>query len=308
MAGLKALVLWFPAERLALANGCYIMLGALGAVTATLPAEVLLDRLGWRGLFAMLAAATLASAALLWFAVPSDPSTAVTGDTSRPRVRDVYLDRRFWRIAPLSACCIGTAFALQGLWAGPWLADVARLERSAVVSNLFAMALGLSCGALSLGIAADRLRRRGVRARDMLVVVATGSMLVQLALILQLSVSPGGLWTLIGIVASGTVLSYAALADAFPKELAGRANAALNVLHIGGAFIVQRGIGLVVGQWSLDSEGHYPAAAYAVALGLNLLPQATSLVWFLLCPLLPTARNTRAGVVVEKTSGADGVA
>ena len=39
MAGLKAIILWFPKERVALANGYMIMMGALGAVTATAPAE-----------------------------------------------------------------------------------------------------------------------------------------------------------------------------------------------------------------------------------------------------------------------------
>ncbi len=43
MAGLKALTLWFPKERLALANGVLITLGALGAITATVPAEALLQ-------------------------------------------------------------------------------------------------------------------------------------------------------------------------------------------------------------------------------------------------------------------------
>jgi len=57
MAGLKAIVLWFPPERVALANGCYIMLGALGALSATGPAETVVQALGWRGLFAALAVA-----------------------------------------------------------------------------------------------------------------------------------------------------------------------------------------------------------------------------------------------------------
>ena len=58
MASLKAIVLWFPKERIAVANGWVVMLGALGAVTATLPAEPLVTELGWRGLFGVLAAAT----------------------------------------------------------------------------------------------------------------------------------------------------------------------------------------------------------------------------------------------------------
>jgi len=48
MAGLKAIVSWFPKERIALANGCMVMLGTLGALTATAPAELLLQWTGWR--------------------------------------------------------------------------------------------------------------------------------------------------------------------------------------------------------------------------------------------------------------------
>jgi len=76
MAGLKAIVLWFPKERVALANGCMVMLGALGAVTATAPAELLLHWTGWRGMFELLAAATAASAGLVYFVVPEHAVTA----------------------------------------------------------------------------------------------------------------------------------------------------------------------------------------------------------------------------------------
>src|SRR6266478_5536067 len=46
-AGLKALVLWFPGDRVPLLNGLMVMLGALGAVTATIPADLLLGWIGW---------------------------------------------------------------------------------------------------------------------------------------------------------------------------------------------------------------------------------------------------------------------
>ncbi|MEO6779787.1 MAG: MFS transporter, partial [Bradyrhizobium sp.] len=55
-AGLKALVIWFPSDRVPLLNGLMIMLGALGGVTATLPAELLLTSMNWRGLFELFAA------------------------------------------------------------------------------------------------------------------------------------------------------------------------------------------------------------------------------------------------------------
>src|SRR6202158_4941400 len=48
MAGLKTIITWFPRERVALANGWMIMLGSLGAVTATAPTDWLLNYMGWR--------------------------------------------------------------------------------------------------------------------------------------------------------------------------------------------------------------------------------------------------------------------
>ncbi|MBX9651557.1 MAG: MFS transporter, partial [Xanthobacteraceae bacterium] len=62
MAGLKAVVTWFPKERVALMNGWMIMLGSLGAVTATTPTDWLLNWIGWRSLFEVLTIGTVAVA------------------------------------------------------------------------------------------------------------------------------------------------------------------------------------------------------------------------------------------------------
>src|ERR1051325_3081601 len=69
IGGLKAVVLCFPKERTSFVNGCFIMLGSMGAISATLPAEWVLTHVGWRGLFEALAVATLVIAVLI-FAVP----------------------------------------------------------------------------------------------------------------------------------------------------------------------------------------------------------------------------------------------
>src|SRR5712664_2159067 len=69
-AGLKALVLWFPGDRVPLLNGLMVMLGALGAVTATLPADLLLDWIGWRELFGVFAGLTIAGAIRVYLIVP----------------------------------------------------------------------------------------------------------------------------------------------------------------------------------------------------------------------------------------------
>jgi type IV secretory pathway TrbF-like protein/sugar phosphate permease len=277
-AGLKAIVLWFPRERVALVNGYMIMLGALGAVTATAPAERLIDWTGWRGLFELLAAATAGSAVLIYFVVP-EPTSSSPKSAVPAGLKTVYADSRFWRLAPLSATCVGSAWALQGLWAAPWLTDVEGLDRASLITQLFVMAVALSVGALLLGTIADRMRRRGVGLQGLFTVVTTLFIAAQLTLILRLPLPSSLPWSVVAVVGAGTVLSYAIVAEYFPKEVAGRANGALNVFHLGWAFVLQYTTGLVLELWP-SQDGHYPAIAYQVAFGFNVTLQIAALAWF----------------------------
>lgn len=280
MAGLKAIVLWFPRERVALINSCMIMLGTLGAVTATAPIEHLLDWMGWRGLFELLAAVTAACAVVIYFVVPEPVSASSSPQSSAPAsLFTVYTDPRFWRMAPLSATCVGSAWALQGLWAASWLTDVEGLDRANLIMRLFTMAVALSFGALLLGTIADRMRRVGISLHALLSAVAIVYIAAQLALILRLPLPSSISWSVVSAVGAATVLSYATIAEYFPKELAGRANAALNVFHLGWAFVFQWMTGLILEQWP-NQDGHYPLIAYQVAFALNVALQITALIWF----------------------------
>ena len=295
VAGLKALVLWLPKERLACVNGCFVAMGALGAISATFPADALLDALGWRGLFVALAVATFIVAGSIWWFPPAVAPGLAAPVPGMRGFGDVLINRGFWRIAPMSACCIGTAFALQGLWVSAWLTDVGGLERAAVMQGLLAMAVGLFAGALLLGVLAGRLRRHGITTQRLLAAVAGASMLVQIALVLRVPLPPELLWALLGAVGGATGLGFASLGEIFPKDIAGRANGALNMLHIGAAFLVQTGIGFVVALWP-QNGGHYSADAYIAALALNLVPQAASLAWFLVAPAQRRALAAEASV------------
>jgi hypothetical protein len=143
------------------------------------------------------------------------------------------------------------------------------------------MAVALSVGAIGLGIAADRLRRRGVGPEPLLGGVATIFITIQLALILRLPLPSYVLWSGVAATGAATVLSYAILADYFPKELTGRANGALNLFHVAAAFAVQYATGLVVQQWIPDT-GHYPDVAYQTAFALIVVFQIAAWIWFMM--------------------------
>jgi MFS family permease len=278
IAGLKAIVFWFPKERIPLVNGFYVMLGALGAVTATAPAELLLAWTDWRGLFTLLAILTAGCAFGIFVVVPDAQKTPAQRTIGFTGLKIVFRDPRFWRLAPISATCIGTAWALQGLWAAPFMADVERLPHSAIVDHLFVMAVALSLGALLLGVCSDRLRRDF---SPKIILATTGAAFVsaEILLIARAPIPSFALWAVIASVGAATVLSYAILAEYYPKEIAGQANAALNLFHIGGAFVFQSAFGLILEEWP-SNGGHYPLAAYETALGLLITIQIVALVWF----------------------------
>ncbi|WP_038966930.1 MFS transporter [Bradyrhizobium diazoefficiens] len=279
-AGLKSIVLWFPRERVALLNGYMIMLGSLGAVTATAPAEHLLAWMGWRQLFEILAIVTGATAVLIYVVVPERSIIPATASATA-NLGSVFGDRRFWRIAPLSATCVGSAWSLQGLWASPWLTDVEGLDRASLVGQLFTMSVVLCGGAWLFGTTVHYIRPRGVRAETILAMVAALFIAAELALILRAPLPSILPWSVVAIVGTATVVSFAVIAHYFPPELTGRANGALNVLHFGWAFLAQYTTGLILEQLS-TGDSHRSIPAYQVAFGFNVTVQVAAFAWFAL--------------------------
>jgi len=306
MAGLKAIVTWFPRERVALANGWMIMLGSLGAVTATAPVDWLLNYVGWRSLFEILTIGTFAVSGFIYMVVPEP---AIESHIAAPSQQSftlwsVFLDPRFRRIAPLSATCIGSAWALQSLWASAWLTDVEGFGAQSRVTHMLCMAVGLSVGALLLGGLAYRLRKPNIGTEVLLAGVGALFILAQLALVLRIHLPPLLPWLIVSISGAATVLSFAAVASYFPRELAARSNGALNLLHFGWAFTVQYGIGFVVGLWP-SQEGHYPVVAYQTVVVLCLAFQAAALAWFAM-PWIRASGEKISGETIGSTAGTAG--
>jgi predicted MFS family arabinose efflux permease len=187
MAGLKAIVTWFPRERVALANGWMIMLGSIGAVTATAPTDWFLNYFGWRSLFEVLTIGTVAVSGLIYMVVPERVADSEIATPARNPLAlwSIYSDPRFLRVAPLSAACIGSSWVLQSLWAAPWLTDVEGFDRQSRAAQMFLMAVGLSLGALLLGAMADRLRKQNIRTEILLWGVGALFVVAELALVLR---------------------------------------------------------------------------------------------------------------------------
>jgi predicted MFS family arabinose efflux permease len=283
----KQIADWFPKERLPLINGLFLGVGSLGAVVATAPAQILVDWLGWRGMMMVAAAATVLAVCLLLGVAPDRPRGAAAPTASlRQQIIDlftiVYADRLFWRLAPMTMLGFATGSAIQTLWAGPWLRDVAGFDRSSVAQQLMIMALALSFGSMFGGLIAERLRRWGIGVLAVAGAAAVLFMLAQLGIVLGWIGASAALWALFGATFNVITLTYAALSQHFPAAYAGRANAGMNVLSTASAFVLQYAIGGIIDLWPRTPEGGYHPDAYVSAFGLLLVAQAAAFAWFAL--------------------------
>ncbi len=283
MAGLKSIVQWFPPARLGTVNGCFIMFGGLGAYAAAGPSQLVIDIIDWRALFVLLAGLSALLSGIIYFVVPDHPFAQNQSSIRHVicGLGDVYRDRLFWKIAPASGCAIGAAWAIQGLWAARWLADVERFSQPEIVRHLAVMAVALCITSPLVGIAIDRLKTLGA-SPSMIMAAAFTMLYCHEALLLTRAALPTYIvWGAFGVFASGTVLSYTLLAEHYPKEYAGRAATALNLIHMGVAFGLQWGMGAIVDLWPTVA-GHYPTAAYQAAFAVPFALQALSLCWMII--------------------------
>lgn len=283
MSGFKAVVLWVPAPRRALANACIMSFGALGILVATVPVELAVQVVGWRAVFLVLAGVTFAVAALIFTLVPESPAPvgvqawrAQVGSAAR-----IFRDRAFLRLAPLLAITAGTHIAIQTLWAGPWFRDVMGLTREGVAGHLMALAVAFLVGILFSGVLADWMVRRGVDLLTVMIGFIVVFLCAELAIVMQwtgLGLIP---WFAYGMSGQAAILAYPWLSTYFGTALSGRANTAMNLVIFLTAFLVQYAIGEVIDLFPTSAAGGYDPRGYQVGFGIFLALQAIALAWYL---------------------------
>lgn len=301
MAAFQSFTQWFAAERLPLINALQMTAGGLGALSATQPLHWLLAITDWRGVFWGLGGLCIIAAGLI-LTVPKRPvnNAKLTVNSAAPKnspamykthnpeswrgliggIRTVFTDTAFRAIAPWAALAQGSSMAILGLWCGPWLIDVAGLDREIAAMWLAAAAAASVVGYILFGWLADRLRPHNISPMH----IAGGGLLISLLplglLTLPLSGSWPWVWIPFAFCTSAGILTYAVLSQRFAAALAGRVNTALNVLVFGASFIIQWGIGAVIDLWPPIATGHFAPPGYQVALLGILGLQIISAIWF----------------------------
>lgn len=282
MAALKFMVTWFPKERMPSLNGGVFAIGGLGAVAAATPVELALRVTDWRGVFVGLAALTFAMAVAIFVGVPEWRTVQPDADLRAQLrgVRTVLRSRLFHRVAPLTMISQGVFQAVQGLWAGPFLRDVAGADRLTAANAVALIGLGMVLGYWLSGVGARWLAERGVALTMTAGIGMLGFMAIQVFILCRAPAPDWLLWSVYGFFGGSGVVSYATLNAAFPPHMAGRVSTALTLAIFGSAFFFQMSIGVVVGWWPTSATGFYSAEGHRAAWIIMLAMQLATFAWY----------------------------
>lgn len=290
MGSFKAFSQWFPVERLPALTATIMVAGGLGALSASVPVAAALPLLGWRGVFFLCAALLVMTAALL-LRVPDQPVHGPHA-TLAQQIRSlghIYTSRQFWRFAPQGCLIVGGYMAIQGLWVVPWLMEVNGASRTTAAEILFMLGLAMLAGFAFVATCSTWLARRGVPPMTLLTAGMGLALGVEWCIVLNWA-PPALLWPLLGLSFSLGNLAYSQLTAAFPINLSGRVNTALNLMVFMGAFGLQWGFGTAVEAFA--ASGLSRADAFRATLGSLLATQVLAFAWF----LIPVRRHNSGAI------------
>ncbi len=293
MVGFSAFVIWLPPQRVPAACGILMAFGGLGAFAAGAPTESFVAAGGtWRELFFWLAVTTAGVAVVVFVTVPAR-ARAGAGNLREllSGLGKIYTDRVFWQVAPLSIAALGSAFALQGLWAGPWLMQVAHRDSHAVGVDLSVMAIALVAGSVACGPIAALAARFGLGLLQLVAVLGLVFIAAISGLVLQLTDFSLLLWATVGFLTNPMSMSYLALSHRFHPGMAARVTTGINALVLTGSFLIQWLVGRIIAWWEPLAPGVYPPRAFQVSFGIVLGCVSLAWLWYVVSLATEARRN-----------------
>src|SRR5262245_26274370 len=284
----KVYSMWYPTERLPLANGLSLAAGGLGLMAGTAPVEIALPLVGWRGVHLNLAVVLVVCAMLVPMMAPLKQAerSGVTLPQQLKGLGVILRSTAFWRVAPLMMSVVGIFAAFAHLWAGPWVRDVAGLARPEAANLLLVLAGAMTVSGLVTGGCVSLAKRMGFMPMEFAVAMAGLFALVLIVLFLQWTPSAFAVfttWALFGFLATLNFVIYAALGAQFPQRIAGALNACLTLSWMLGAFLIQNIYGIVLDRFPVTNGG-YSIDGHQIAMGTMVAFVLVALAWFFACP------------------------
>ena len=247
MGPLTAYRVWFQDETQQRANSWMLMTGAIGMLSSSLPVQFFLPIIGWRSIFGILAILTLLSIILIVIFIPNwNKENIQNTHDEKGSLKEVWQNKFFKSLVPMGFFNYGGLFAIQTLWAGPWMVKVSGYTPEESANGLFIIYLSLLFSFLTWGYFVPKFSKNVSDAIRLLKFGAPINLVV-LAFIIYLGPKAGAFhWAFFAVSSVFLSLSQPAVGMAFSLSNAGKALTSFNLLLFIGAFALQWIIGVII--------------------------------------------------------------
>ena len=247
MGPLTAYRIWYQDETQQRANSWMLMVGAMGMLSSSLPVQYFLPLIGWRAIFLSLAVFTLLCIFLLIVFIPKwQLKTIDNKRLDESGLKIVWKNSLFKSLVPMGFFSYGGLFAIQTLWAGPWMIRVSGYTPEESAQGLFVIYFFMLMSFLCWGYFVPKFSKNVNDSMRLLKLGAPISLFV-LLIIIVLGPKAGAIHWAIFIVSSVFLsLTQPAVGMAFSLSNAGKALTSFNLLIFIGAFFIQWIIGLII--------------------------------------------------------------
>jgi MFS family permease len=280
MGPLTAYRIWYQDETQQRANSWMLMVGAIGMLSSSLPVQFFLPIVGWRMIFITLALLTIFCIILIIFFIPNwNKANTQSSLKDNDSLQEVWQNKFFKSLVPMGFFNYGGLFAIQTLWAGPWMVKVSGYTPEESANGLFIIYLSLLFSFLIWGYFVPKFSKNVSDAIRLLKLGAPLNLIV-LASIIYLGPKAGAFhWALFAVSSVFLSLSQPAVGMAFSLSNAGKALTSFNLLLFIGAFALQWIIGVIIDLTM--NLGYSEILGFRIAMMFFLLTSFFSYLFFL---------------------------
>ena len=281
MGPLTAYRIWYQDETQQRANSWMLMVGAIGMLSSSLPVQFFLPIIGWRMIFITLALLTIFCIILIIFFIPNwNKANIQSNSNDNGSLKEIWNNDFFKSLVPMGFFNYGGLFAIQTLWAGPWMVKVSGYTPEQSANGLFIIYLSLLISFLSWGYLVPKISKNVSDAIKLLKFGAPLNLIV-LAFIIYLGPKAGAYhWAFFAVSSVFLSLTQPAVGMAFSLSNAGKALTSFNLLLFVGAFVLQWVIGILI-DYSM-SLGFSEIIGFKVAMMFFLITSFFSYLFFLI--------------------------
>ena len=290
MGTFKLLTLWFSPKKFATLMGVVMAIGTVGNMLATTPLVVLVENIGWRAGFQVIAAVNLLLT-LVFYVIVCDPPTN-SSDNQDPgssmslhdvfgNIQLLFKRKDYWIISFSTLVRYGAYAAFQALWAGPFLMEVMGYSAITTGNLILLLNFGMILGAPCWGTLSDRLfkTRKGVVIAGLIGIALTFIILTVIPTGIHLSVL-ALLFFCFGFFNASGLLMYPHIKEMMPLEMAGVAMTGINFFNMIGPAVFLQGLGSLMQALYPDASRGPQAFNAAFIVCSAGLAAATTLYFF----------------------------